>query len=220
MQLKRHSCGFTLVELMIAMLIGIIFSICAIKMFAGTINTSARSVQMVKLSQELRTAMQLVARDIRRSGILFDPLANYQATQALTSGITIGALSEEGDADCLQVTYQDTDGTDVNAVYRHIVTDGVGSVAGHFAAGSTCATGVDADGWVEITNPEMMNVSNFSLTLNNQTIEIGTNPASGNAIQMIIERVAIQITGVLHADTDIARTIQTEIRLRNEYVTT
>jgi len=220
MQLKHHLRGFTLVELMVAMLIGIIFSIGAIKMFAGTINTSARSVQMVKLSQELRTAMQLVARDVRRSGILFDPLANYQATQALTSGMTMGTLNEEGDADCLQVAYQDTDGTDVNAVYRLIVTDGVGSISGNFAADSTCATGTGEDGWVEITNPAMMNVSNFSLTLNNQTIEIGTNPASGNAIQMVIERIAIEMTGILHADTDIARTIQTEIRLRNEYVTT
>ena len=216
----RQSKGFTLVEMMIAMLIGVGFSIGAIKMFAGAINTSSRSVQMVKLSQELRTAMQLVSRDIRRSGILFDPLANYQATQALTSGMTIGTLSEEGVADCLQVSYQDTTGNIVNAVYRHMLADGVGAVAGHFAADSDCTTPADAAGWIEITDPEMLNISRFSFTLNNRSIAIGTNPATGNTIQMVIERIVIQMTGVLHADTDISRSIETEIRLRNEYITT
>jgi Tfp pilus assembly protein PilW len=79
----KHQKGFTLLELLIAGLISIIVSSGMVILMASTLGTGTQTIKMTQLSAEMRTAMQIMTRELRR--------ANYHS----------GYASCFGDADCL-----------------------------------------------------------------------------------------------------------------------
>ena len=82
--------GFSLIELMIAMVIMLVVTMVTVKIEANVFRTNTESIRMIQLSQEMRSTIQLVARDIRRSGYNDDSLANFLSTQPINSGVTMG----------------------------------------------------------------------------------------------------------------------------------
>jgi prepilin-type N-terminal cleavage/methylation domain-containing protein len=206
MQLKNTQTGLSLVELMVALAIGSMFTLAAVNVMSNALVNSTLIHQMAQLTQEMRSTMQLVSRDVRRSGRTLDPLAAFRATVDINSGLTIGSSS------CLRIQYQADDATDRNAVYRLIDDGGIGKVAANFGATADCTTN---DGWVDITDPNLSDITNLQFTRTSQTLDIGNNAATGNPMQFAIERVSISITGVLVRDASISRTIENEIYLRN-----
>ena len=57
----------TLIEAMVGVVVGLIVSGAMLAMMANTLGTSTRTIEMARLSQELRSVLQLVTRDVRRS---------------------------------------------------------------------------------------------------------------------------------------------------------
>jgi type II secretory pathway component PulJ len=215
MQLKNTQIGLSLVELLVALVIGSMFTLAAVNVMSNALVNSTLIHQMAQLTQEMRSTMQLVSRDVRRSGRTLDPLAHYQARVDISSGLTMGTLVA-GSADCLQIEYEDNTSTDRNAVYRLIDNAaGIGRVAANFDAGASCATATTADGWVDITDPGLSDITALQFTRNSQVLNLGTNVATGNQINFSVERVFISITGVLVRDATISRTVENEIFLRN-----
>jgi prepilin-type N-terminal cleavage/methylation domain-containing protein len=70
----KQQRGMTLIELMVAMVISLIASTAMILLMANTVGSSTQTIQMTRLTQEMRTAMQLITRDLRR--------ANYHSNSA------------------------------------------------------------------------------------------------------------------------------------------
>ncbi len=60
--------GFTLVEMMLAVVAGLIVSGAVLSFFMSTMKSSGEYVQSTRLSQELRNSMDLITRDLRRAG--------------------------------------------------------------------------------------------------------------------------------------------------------
>ncbi len=60
--------GFSIVELMIAMLIGLIIISVVMSIYISTIKNSRNLLNSASLSQELTAVMSILVRDIRRSG--------------------------------------------------------------------------------------------------------------------------------------------------------
>ena len=65
--------GFSLVELMVGMVAGLIVSYAVIAFVMSSIKTNGEYVQSTKLTQSLRASLDLVVRDLRRAG--YDDLA-------------------------------------------------------------------------------------------------------------------------------------------------
>ena len=103
---------------MVAMVIMLILAVATVKIEATMFRTNTEAIHMIQLSQEMRAAIQLIARDVRRSGYNDDALSSFLATQAIGSGVTMGDLDANDNASCLQVRYDDLDGNAKNAVYR------------------------------------------------------------------------------------------------------
>ncbi|NNE04351.1 MAG: prepilin-type N-terminal cleavage/methylation domain-containing protein [Xanthomonadales bacterium] len=217
--ISRHTPrGFTLIELMISMLIMIIVSFITIYLAAGVFQANSWSIHMIQLTQELRSSMQLISRDIRRSGYNDDALAGFLTTQSITSGITMGTLDANERADCLAVRYQDLDGNEKNAVYRLRVIAGVGRVSAHFGMTASCATAADDSGWVDVSDPQLTNISALQFEHQDQLTDIAENLASGNTVQVGLEQVSIIISGNLRSDTGTTRTVSNAVQLRNQYL--
>ncbi|MEC5384333.1 prepilin-type N-terminal cleavage/methylation domain-containing protein [Uliginosibacterium sp. H3] len=101
---RRFASGFSLVELMIAMVLGLIVVGGALAVFVGQRVTNNLSVQMVDVQSEGRIAMDALARDLRAAGDfgcwpVSNPidkrLNNEQALSADDGGI-VGFDSQSG----------------------------------------------------------------------------------------------------------------------------
>lgn len=60
--------GFTLVELMVALVAGLIVSAAVLAFFFSSMKSNGEYVQSTRLTQELRNILDLMSRDVRRAG--------------------------------------------------------------------------------------------------------------------------------------------------------
>ena len=207
-----------MVELMIAMVIMLIVTLTTVKIAASVSRTNTESVHMIQLSQEMRSAIQLISRDIRRAGYNDDSLANFLSTTAISSGITMGDIDANNVATCLQVQYDDIDGNAKNVVYRLRVVSSVGRISAHFGAAVTCDTSISDTAWVDISDPILTDISGLEFVLDNSLTDIAENVSTGNTIQIGIEQISITINATLKANETVNRSITNEVQIRNQYL--
>ncbi|MFC1701942.1 PilW family protein [Pseudomonadota bacterium] len=86
----KHQKGFTLLELMIAGFISLIVTSGMVILMASTLGTGTQTIKMTQLSAEMRTAMQIMTRELRR--------ANYHSGYATCFGDTGCLVTEAVDA--------------------------------------------------------------------------------------------------------------------------
>lgn len=210
--------GFSLIELMIAMVITLVVAVATVQISANVFRTNTESIHMIQLSQEMRSAIQLISRDIRRSGYNDDSLAGFLSTQAISSGVTMGALDANGVASCLRVQYDDLDGNAKNVVYRLRVISAVGRISAHFGAAASCDTLLTDVGWVDISDPILTHISGLEFVLDNHLTDIAENLSNGNTIQVGVEQISIVIDATLRANNAVTRSITNEVQIRNQYL--
>lgn len=66
--LRRNTLGWSLVELMLAIALGLLLLMALLQLAAGHVDEQRRLLLESRLTQDLRTAIELVSRDVRRSG--------------------------------------------------------------------------------------------------------------------------------------------------------
>lgn len=88
---SKKTRGFSLVELMIAMAVGLVVLGAAYGIFTSQNKTLKAQEQIVELQQNVRAAMGMITRDVRRAG--------YNPQRATFSGLTVGATQIEIRAD-------------------------------------------------------------------------------------------------------------------------
>ena len=81
MNRTKSSRGFSLVELMIALAAGLVVSTAAVAFLMSSFRSNSEYVQSTKLTQELRSSLDLITRDLRRAGYDEKALA-YLATSS------------------------------------------------------------------------------------------------------------------------------------------
>jgi len=107
------SGGFSLVELMIALVLGLIVVGAVIALVVAILHSNRQTLQSTRLNQELRATLALIANDLRRARAVDDPLTvamlpggnPYQAVRASMLSADDGCLIYGYDAD------EDRDGT-------------------------------------------------------------------------------------------------------------
>ena len=65
---SRRQAGFSLVELMVAMVAGLIVIGAVIVFTISTVQAYSENIRSSRLTQELRTSMNILAREVRRAG--------------------------------------------------------------------------------------------------------------------------------------------------------
>ena len=101
---KRQQ-GMTLMELLVAGFISIIVTTGMVILMANTLGTGTQTIKMTQLSAEMRTAMQIMTRELRR--------ANYHS----------GYATCFGDTGCLATETVDAKVTEIN-IEKNVVSDG------------------------------------------------------------------------------------------------
>lgn len=97
--------GFSLVELMVAMVAGLLLVAAVSALFATIIKSNRTVMQVSRLNQELQAVTDMIARDIQRAG--YDASA---ATHTLASGATSPFYFDSTTdlaTNCISVKYDD-----------------------------------------------------------------------------------------------------------------
>lgn len=197
MQLKKNQKGITLIELMIAILIGLIVLSATIGIFVTSLKSNSDTLKMIRLNQELQAVMTLMTRDIRRSGywgVTTTGTVNAYATTAWDNVVT---------NECLVLAYDvDNDGTTSGNDYvaYQWVDDRIEMSIS--TALPTCG-----DDWPDVTDPAVVNISQPILSLNRYA-------AGDNFIYVL----TLELTGNLVDDSFVSRTLKETIRLRNDVI--
>lgn len=78
----RRDRGFSLVELMVALALGLIVTVAVIALVVSIIRANRQTLQSTRLNQELRATLSVIANDLKRARSVDDPLGASALTPA------------------------------------------------------------------------------------------------------------------------------------------
>jgi len=240
MKLSKQQ-GSSLMEVLIAMSLSLVVTAAMIALMSNSLGSTARIIKMTKLSDDMRIAMQMMSRDVRRSSYNANAMYCYANLNCGTDGaatlaadVVMADLDADGSNDCFTfLTDRDTDGDSTN-----LSSDPKESSAGGFRRTQVApdpdkpeklvgviemwiANGDDAPncstnpGWVQITNPDNMDIFGFTVDEDlSYTVEIFNDGT--NTVSQKIRKVRMNMQGRLVMDDSIVREIEDVIAVRND----
>mgnify|MGYP001822430282 CR=1 FL=1 len=217
--------GATLMEVLIAMTISLVATAAMIAMMANSLGTTTRIIHMTKLSDDMRVAMQMMTRDVRRSSYNANSMLCYANDDCATdsSGLTLaGDVAIDDTASCFTfLTDRDHDGDsteDSAGGFRRVVSGGVGVIEMWVGDNAPdCSDDAGAEGWVEITDSEDMDIFAFTVdnVLSYQQV-ILSNDDGTDKLSQRVRKIRVNMQGRTVVDNTITREVQDVINVRND----
>ena len=206
--------GFSLVELMISMSVGILLTSGVISMFTGSLKNSYEFVSLAKLDQDLQGVMDLVSKEVRRAG--------YDANTAVGNDTDFG-INTDSTSTCLLYSYDsnstgtvgELDDTEQYGIRFDRDTNKV-----LFGSSVTACSGT---GWTSINDTNSVQVTNLSFSQNNICLNLTDNSdcateniASGDQV-LWKKQINIVISGNFTNDSsNYTHSIENTVRLHND----
>lgn len=184
--------GFTLIELMIALVLGLIVIGAVLALSLSLMRANNQTIAGTRLTQELRAVAGLVSSDLRRAGGVVDPLTVATANNG--NPLNPFATITTATAGCIQYSYAGAEGGNFRAI--NFRQGAVFMAAG--AADPGCAGGA------QLNSPQ---VTITGLTFERQG-PCGTASATGRCIRLTL-------VGRLSNDTAITRQYTQDIYVRS-----
>jgi Tfp pilus assembly protein PilW len=222
--------GMTLIELLVAGVISLIAVSGMVLVMASTLGTATQTIEMTRMTNDMRTAMQIITRELRRANYHTSWISCYGNTACLDNlgftnrivQIQIGDSVTAGDKDCLWFWYdrpqpcpttsctatelaaaQTAVTAEYVAAFRRAVTGGVGRIqmTTTQTAAASCAT---SPGWVDITDPNIIDVMSFNVNNDDSFVEIFNVDLDSQRV----EKISLTMTAKLKADASVRSWIQ------------
>lgn len=203
--------GITLIEMMIALLLSLLVTGMVISMFSSSIGGHAQAIRTMRLNQDLRIAMDMMVRDIRRAGYWAGTnIASNPHATALSGGLPI---TINGTNDCVVVSY-DLDGDADTAVeeflgFRLNGTELESTKSSSATTTQPGCTGTFSAGWQDLLDTNTVRIDTLDFEL--YPVLAASWAASPN------KSVRITLEGTSLLDTNIKTVLSQEVRVRNEF---
>lgn len=223
---KKHwqthrQTGFGLMEAMVATSLSLVVTSAMVALMANSLGSTGRIINMTKLSDDLRSTMQLMTRDLRRTSYNANAMLCYGNDDCYTDGsVTLpGDVTISADNSCftfLMDRDHDGDGTENDAGgFRRVTTGGVGLI--EMWTGNN-APDCDADdaAWVRVTNPDSMDITAFTVDNSLSYTQVIYDDGAGGTLSQRVRKLRIAIDGELIMDDDIHRHMEDVISVRND----
>jgi prepilin peptidase dependent protein B len=188
----RRAAGFSLVELMVAMVIGLIVIGAVIALVLSMMRANNQTIGATRLTQELRATAALMTNDLRRAGGVGDPLTVATADDG--DPLNPFATIDTATAGCIRYAYADAEGGNFHSLYLN----GGAVFLAAAAADPGCANG--------------QRLSSQQVTVTGLTFQrqgpCGTANAAGRCIR-------ITLAGQLTGNADIRRQYTHDVYVRS-----
>ncbi|MGH8530668.1 MAG: prepilin-type N-terminal cleavage/methylation domain-containing protein [Nevskiales bacterium] len=206
----RTQQGFSLVELMIALVLGLVLVGGAVSVLTGTLRSNADLARMARLEEQLDGLMVLVLRDLRRAGGTSKPYL------ALTGGVSPfgldapGALAGETANSCVTFSY------DLNRDGLLTTAAGADERFGYrlkqqmmqIRAGGLGCNADGSPGWENAADASELEVTTLSFAI-----------ATSSAGDVDTRQVTVTLAGRMKSNPATARSLLRTVRLRNDIYT-
>lgn len=202
---RRHplqsQVGLTLVELLVGIAIGLLLIVGATSLFLSNLDSSRRLLLEARLNQNLRSAAELITRDLRRASHWDEAVQNLDNE------------SEEN-------PHPDVTSTTTSVAYSFTPPSGTASAVTFTLAGKSIRMSIGDGTPQDVTDPAVANVTEFNIIECRNVIDISKQripPA--NPSKCLIEHLyKITINGEAPSDASVKRQIDTSVHVRNEFV--
>ena len=233
---KSRQAGASLMEVMIAMSISLVVTASMIALMANSLSSTSRIIQMTKLSDDLRVAMQMMSRDVRRSSFNADSMLCYGNENCASDGtVTLAGDIAIVDGNCFWFEMDRSDDPDTGlngdstddpagGFRRRTVTvgddeDEIGWI--EMYTGDTqpdCTEGDESGDWVAITDRETINITTFTVDDALSYTEVVLQDVNGNIMRQKVRKIRMNLQGQLVLDSSIGRSMQDIISVRNDLI--
>jgi type II secretory pathway component PulJ len=209
--------------MLIAMVISLVVAAAMTQLMANTLGAATRTIGMTRLTQEVRTALQLMSRDVRRTGYSSEAIQCYANADCAADG----SVSLPPD-----VSFNAENNCFIFQHDRNHDGDGTNDGAGAFRLGSVGGTGViemwigdsapsctsGSDDWVEVTDPGIVDVFLFAVDDDQSYTEVINIDTAGTEIMQKVRKIRMRAGARLVSNPLISRVIEDSIRVRNDVV--
>jgi type IV pilus assembly protein PilW len=237
----KKQTGFTLIEILIALVLGLIVLSATVGIYITTVNGSRDTLNSVRLNHDLESAMLLMVNDIRRAG--YWGLARTGADSS-TNPFTIGTANIQSPAaSCILYTYDGGSGVtggvnhDSNGLVdadEHYGFQLTGGAIAMRLTGTTTANCADANNtWSTFTVTQSVNVTELTFTTAYKCLNVTTavsyakSCADATAAELASGSKAVEsrqfnivLTGQLANDATVTKTLTGTVKVRNDRIFT
>jgi type IV pilus assembly protein PilW len=211
--------GLSLVELLIGVAIGLVIAAATATFLAGNLRDNRSLLLESRLMQDLRTAADVVARDLRRAGYWSDAAAGVWLPGAagVSANPYLALAPAAAASDAASFTFS-----------RDAVENGL--VDGNEQFGFRLRNGViemqlGAGNWQALTDSSSIAVTVFAVTPARQSVPLTELCPSECPVgstncppHLEVRSLAVRITGRAVADPAVTRTVRSQVRLRSDAV--
>jgi type II secretory pathway component PulJ len=135
----RHVAGFTLIEMMVAIVLGMLVVGAVLAFIFSLVRANSETVLSTRLNQELRGTMAMIAMDVRRARGMADPIAAVGQNGSVSNPYQVIAIPVS--QDCIRYSYsEDTSGTTTNFRAIRLNNNKVELVRAATSGGALCTT--------------------------------------------------------------------------------
>lgn len=229
----KKQVGFTFIEIMIALLIGLIILSATIGMYVNTVKGSTNTINSARLNYDLESVMLLMVNDITRAGYWGSATTGANSN---TNPFIIGTANIQFPTTaCILYSYDaDDSGTPDNGEYYGFkLQNGTVSIRSSSTAEATAnCTGT---GWSALTVPQDVNITALTFTSAYKCLNVTTSLSYDNmtcaavfaaanltAGQKAVEsrQINIALAGQLVNDTTVTKTLNGTVKVRNDRIFT
>lgn len=182
--------GFTLIELMVALVIGLLLMLGLTTFLINNIRSNSDTLKAIRLNQEMRATMMLMSRELRRAGYWASTASATNPFQTMTTS-TAGCVLYSYDRNATASTTVPSD-----VQYGFLLASG----AVYMRSGGssyTCTPGAN-NVWEAVTDDHVTKISSLSFV---------PSSASGT--------VAITLVGELKNASEVKQTLVETVKLEN-----
>ena len=215
----RSQRGLTMVELLIGMVIGLFIVAAATSLLTGSLRENRRLMIESRLMQDLRTAANVVSRDLRRAGYWGAASAGVwtSGVPALLPNPNTALAPDTAASDAVSFRFS-RDTAENNAVDPN-------EQFGFRLRNGAIELQLGAGNWQALTDSGTLAITAFSVTPTVQDIALagacaGACPAGSPSCppHQLVRSLALVITGHAATDASVARSVRANVRLRNDAI--
>jgi Tfp pilus assembly protein PilW len=223
MHFRKQQTGASLMEVLVAMSISLVVTASMVALMANSLGSTARIVKMTKLADDMRVAMQMMTRDVRRSSYNANSMFCYANDDCATDGAIVAAgditIADTNECFTFQMDRDhDGDSTEDDAgAFRRVTSGAVGVIEMWTGdAAPDCESAAGSAGWVQITDPGDMDIFGFSVDEDLSYTEVIQDDGAGNTLSQKVRKLRMAVEGRLVMDNTIVRRVEDVISVRND----